>query len=239
MKLIKKELTLDEKIIAFILRKFIVLLFSIQRHMSWFRLHNYQDDEPAIYALWHAHQCSIFGLKNRKNTNVLISRSMDGEIIDAGAKYFGFKTIRGSQNRAILDKGGVSSTIEMMEALERGENVAVMVDGPNGPAKKAKKGIIALAKHTGAPIIPMNWYSPSKHMIKLPTWDKLQFPVGIVKIANCYSEPIYVPKDATPEQEKEILLQIENALNKLDENAPKIYLELWGKDKWTKEIENQ
>ena len=114
-----------------------------------------------------------------------------------------------------------------------------MVDGPNGTAKKAKKGIIALAKHTGAPIIPMNWYSPSKHMVKLPTWDKLQFPVGIVKIANCYSEPIYVPKDATPEQEKEILLQIEKALNKLDENAPKIYLELWGKDKWTKEIENQ
>ena len=50
---------------------------------------------------------------------------------------------------------------------------------------------------------------------------------------------ITVPKDATPEQEKEILLQIEKALNKLDENAPKIYLELWGKDKWTKEIENQ
>ena len=75
-------------------------------------------------------------------------------------------------------------------------------------------------------------------MVKLPTWDKLQFPVGIVKIANCYSEPIYVPKDATPEQEAEILKQIENALNVLDENAPKIYLELWGKDKWTKEIEN-
>ena len=52
---------------------------------------------------------------------------MDGEIIDAGARYFGFKTIRGSQNRVILDKGGVSSTIEMISALERGENVAVMV----------------------------------------------------------------------------------------------------------------
>ena len=70
MKLIRQELSTKEKIIAFILRKFIVLLFSIQRHMAWFKLHNYQDKEPAIYALWHAHQCSIFGLKNRKNTKM-------------------------------------------------------------------------------------------------------------------------------------------------------------------------
>ena len=51
MKLIRQELSTKEKIIAFILRKFIVLLFAIQRHMAWCKLHNYQDKEPAIYAL--------------------------------------------------------------------------------------------------------------------------------------------------------------------------------------------
>lgn len=229
MKLITQKLSTNEKIIAFFLKIFIVCLFAIERFLVRFKSHNYQDAEPAIYALWHAHQCSIFGLKNIKNTNVLISRSLDGEMIDAGAKFLGFKTIRGSQNRTILNKGGVGSTIEMIEAIKRGENVAVMVDGPNGPEKKAKKGIIALAKHTGVPIIPMNWYSPAKNLIRIPTWDKLQFPIGFVDFLNSYAEPIYVPENVTEEEEKEILVKLECVLNELDEKAPEIYKKMWKK----------
>ena len=36
---------------------------------------------PCLYAMWHAHQFCIHGLPNRANTNVLISRSKDGDVI--------------------------------------------------------------------------------------------------------------------------------------------------------------
>ncbi|MBR1907785.1 DUF374 domain-containing protein [bacterium] len=231
MRLITQKKTWDDKLKAELLKPLLKFVFSIEKHLALFKNYNYQDTEPAIYAMWHAHQCCIFGLKKETiaRTNVLVSRSADGDVIAYGAEYLGFKTIRGSANRAILNKGGVSSTIDMIKALENGENIAIMIDGPNGPAKEVKKGITMIAKHTGMPIIPMTWYSPSKTMITIPTWDKLRFPVGLTKIVNLYAEPIYVPKDASEEDEKNIREHLKQELLRLDELAPEKFKEVWSK----------
>ena len=232
MKLITQKKTWDDKLKAGLLKPLLKLIFSIQRHFAYFRNYNYQDVQPAIYAMWHAHQCCIFGLKKETiaKTNVLVSKSVDGDVIAYGAEYLGFKTIRGSANRAILNKGGVSSTMDMIKALENGENIAIMVDGPNGPAKEVKKGIVRIAKHTGMPIIPMTWYSSDKSMITIPTWDKLRFPVGPTRIINLYSEPIYVSSDATEEDEKNIREHLKHELLRLDEVAPEKFSEVWKKN---------
>jgi len=232
MRLINQKKTWDDKLKAGLLKPILKFVFSIQKHLAYFKNYNYQDAQPAIYAVWHAHQCCIFGLKKETiaKTNVLVSKSVDGDVIAYGAEYLGFKTIRGSANRAILNKGAVSSTIDMINALENGENIAIMVDGPNGPAKEVKKGIIRIAKHTGIPIIPMTWYSPDKSMITIPTWDKLRFPVGPTRIVNLYAEPIYVPKDATEDDEKNLREHLKNELLKLDELAPEKFKEVWSKE---------
>ena len=202
-----------------------------QKNLTYFKNYNYQETQPAIYALWHAHQCCIFGLKKETiaKTNVLVSKSVDGDVIAYGAEYLGFKTIRGSANRAILNKGAVGSTLDMIKALENGESIAIMVDGPNGPVKEVKKGIIRIAKHTGIPIIPMTWYSKDKSLISLPTWDKLRFPVGPTRVVNLYAEPIYVSADATEEEEKILQEQVKQTLLKLDEIAPEKFDEVWCK----------
>lgn len=235
MRLITQKKGWDDKLKAGLLKPLLKLVFSIQKNLTYFKNYNYQDAQPAIYALWHAHQCCIFGLKKETiaKTNVLVSRSTDGDVIAYGAEYLGFKTIRGSANRHILNKGGVSSTMDMVKALENGENIAIMVDGPNGPAKEVKKGIVWIAKQTGLPIIPMTWYSADKSLITIPTWDKLRFPVGPTRIINLYAEPIYVPKDATEEDEKNIKEHLKNVLLQLDEQAPKKFEEVWGKNKKT------
>ena len=235
MRLITQKKSLGDKIKAWLLKILLKFVFSIQKNLTYFRNCNYQETQPAIYALWHAHQCCIFGLKKETiaKTNVLVSRSVDGDVIAYGAEYLGFKTIRGSANRAFLNKGGVSSTMDMIKALENGDNIAIMVDGPNGPAKEVKKGIIMIAKHTGMPIIPMTWYSADKSMISLPTWDKLRFPIGPTRVVNLYAEPIYVSKDATEDDEKNIRERLKEALLQLDEQAPEKFKEVWGKKKVT------
>ncbi len=231
MRLITQKKTWDDKLKAGLLKPLLKFVFSIQKNLTYFKNYNYQDAQPAIYALWHAHQCCIFGLKKETiaKTNVLVSKSADGDVIAYGAEYLGFKTIRGSANRAILNKGGVSSTMDMIKALENGENIAIMVDGPNGPAKEVKKGIIRIAKHTGMPIIPMTWYSADKSLIAIPTWDKLRFPIGPTRVVNLYAEPIYVPNDATDEDENHIREHLKNELLRLDESAPKAFAEVWSK----------
>ena len=231
MRLITQKKTWDDKLKAGLLKPVLKFIFSIQKNLTYFKNYNYQETQPAIYALWHANQCCIFGLKKEtiSKTNVLVSKSVDGDVIAYGAEYLGFKTIRGSANRAILNKGAVGSTLDMIKALENGENIAIMVDGPNGPAKEVKKGIIRIAKHTGMPIIPMNWYSADKSLITLPTWDKLRFPVGPTRIVNLYAEPIYVPQESTEDEENVIREHLKQELLKLDEMAPDIFNEVWSK----------
>ena len=119
--------------------------------------------------------------------------------------------------------------MEMIDRVNEGQNVAIMVDGPVGPYHDIKNGVIKVAKHTGGAIIPMIWYSPSKTLLKLPTWDKFRIPMGFTKIVNLYGEPIYVPEDSTPEDDKKIREQLKQALLDLEAKAPEAFKEAYKK----------
>ena len=95
----------------------------------------------------------------------MISNSDDGKIIATVVENMGFKTVRGSSNR----KGCVSGTMQMVERLKAGECGAIMVDGPRGPLREVKNGIIKIAKLTNAPIVPVVWYCPQFNFVKLPS----------------------------------------------------------------------
>ena len=91
--------------------------FSFQRHFTHIVEVNQPNVEPCLYAMWHGNQCAIFGLQNKAKTNILISRSRDGDIVDVGVRGLGFKTIRGSKGK----KGAVEASLQMIEALKNGE----------------------------------------------------------------------------------------------------------------------
>ena len=195
---------------------------------------NNPDISPCVYAMWHENQFSIHGIKDKSNLNVLISNSKDGEIISNTVEKWGFKVVRGSSAR----KGCVSSTIHLISMLKNGECAAIMVDGPRGPLHKVKGGAIKLAKETGAPIVPMHWYSPQKTFISLPSWDKIKIPAGPCYIINLYGEPIYVKPD---DDEAKIALQIKASLEELAARAPEEYkkakeLKLWKKYQQCKSV---
>lgn len=193
---------------------------------------NNKNLKPCIYAMWHANQFLIHGIEDKAHLNVLISNSMDGEIIARAVEKWGFRVVRGSSNK----KGAVTSTLQMIERLKAGESVAIMVDGPSGPLHKVKNGVIKVAQMSGAPIVPAHWYSPQRTFISLPSWDKMKTPLGDCKILNTYSEPIYVSPDAKDEEITEIKEKIKTSLEKLEKDAPAMYEEarknkLWNKKK--------
>lgn len=188
---------------------------------------NNPDKTPCIYAMWHENQFGIYGIKNKGNVNVLISNSADGEIITKAVEGFGFKVVRGSSAR----RGCVSSTMQLITKLKNGECAAIMVDGPHGPLHKVKGGAIKLAKETGAPIVPMHWYSAEKTFITLPSWDKMKTPLGNCHIINLYGEPIYVNKN---DDDNDIAEQIKLSIEDLERRAPEEFvkakkLKLWKK----------
>ena len=159
----------------------------------------------------------------------MISNSADGEIIARTVEKWGFKVVRGSSAR----KGCVTSTMQLITRLKEGECAALMVDGPRGPLHKVKGGAIKLAKETGAPIVPMHWYSPEKTFISLPSWDKMKTPLGLCHIINIYGNPIYVnPED----DEAEVAQRVKASFEDIEKRAPEEFqkakkLKLWKKRK--------
>ncbi len=183
-----------------------------------------------IYVLWHANQFLVHGIRNREKLSVLISTSIDGEIVAEVCEKWGFKVVRGSSGK----KGAVESTMQMLTRLKEGECVAIMVDGPHGPLHKVKNGAVKLAQMSGAPIVPVHWFSPQKTFISLPSWDKMKTPLGKCNILNIYGEPVYVRENATDEELSNIKENIKNQLFEIEKNQQKFYEEALQQKLWDK-----
>ena len=192
-----------------LLAKLVTLYFQFKRHFYYCKNINYPKDK-CIFALWHAHQCGLYALQEREKTTVMISNSADGEIIAQAGAAMGLNVVRGSHNRK-----GAAATIEMINAIKAGNNGAITIDGPRGPKHRVKKGIIEVARLTGAPIVPMSWHSPSPFFLKFKTWDEFCFPLNCIKMKAIYGEPIYIPYNATEEELENYRLQVENELKAL------------------------
>lgn len=203
-------------------------IFKIQEFFTHIVEVEQPESEPCIYAMWHAHQCCIHGLKNRSKTNVLISRSRDGEVIAGVVGKWGFKLIRGSKGK----KGAVEATMQMISALKDGENCAMMVDGPRGPAKVVKDGVIKIAKMSGKPIVPIYWYSTNFNWFRLPSWDGLRMPILDVRLINLYGEPIYVPADGDAASDEECRKKLQASLEDLERRAPEEYKKVYKFGLW-------
>ena len=183
---------------------------------------NQPEVKSCIYAMWHGNQFCVYGLPERHKVNILVSNSLDGDIITNCLYTLGLKAVRGSTGR----KGSVGGTMQLLDCLKAGESAAIMVDGPRGPVKKVKGGIIKIAQMANVPIVPVHWYSPQINFIKIPSWDGMTSPLGFTKIINIYGEPIYVPQNLTPEDERIYKEKIEKSLLELEKNAPKIFEEV-------------
>src|SRR5574344_814678 len=204
-----------------LLSKLVYVAFRIQEPFTNIKEINNKDLKPCIYAMWHAHQCCIHGIKDKGNLSVMISRSIDGEIIARTVEKWGFKTVRGSQGRA----GNIEATKQMVERLKNNECAAIMVDGPRGPKQKVKKGIIKIAKMSGAPIVPVYWYSKDKSLLKIPSWDEFRYPFFNTRLINLYGEPIHVNSDNSEEQDEQSRLKLQEELDELEKMAPEKFEE--------------
>lgn len=202
--------------------------FSFQRHYTHIIEVNNPNVEPCLYTMWHGNQCAIFGLPNKGITNVLISRSKDGDAVASGAEMLGFKVIRGSKGK----KGAIEATLHMIETLKKGENCAMMVDGPKGPAKVVKDGAIKIAKLAGVPIVPLCWYSSNFNWVRFPSWDRFSLPICNVNLINLYGNPIYVDPNGDDNADEEARLALQKSLEDLDEKIPSEYKKVYWHCLW-------
>ena len=206
----------------------VTAFFSYQNHHTHIVEVDQPNVEPCLYAMWHGNQCCVFGLQNKAKTNVLISRSRDGDVVAAGVEMLGFKTIRGSKGK----KGAVEATLQMIEALKNGENCAMMVDGPKGPYHKVKDGIIKIAQLAKVPIVPMGWSSSNWNLLRFNSWDKFTIPLANVNLINLYGKPIYVDPNGDAKADEEARKQLQASLEDIDNRIVDEYNKVYWHGLW-------
>ena len=140
------------------------------------------------------HQDAVFGPFAFRNYNVvtMASKSDFGEIMARMLKAIGYVAIRGGSSM-----GGGDALAEVTEYFRSKGRLfcALAADGSRGPFRKVKKGILVIAKETGAPIFPVR--TEARWRVLLPTWDRTLIPLPFNHLVYFCGKPMYVPADAT------------------------------------------
>lgn len=195
--------------------------FQTQKHFTNMKVAN-GFDKPCLYSIWHSDLISLYAFGGKK-ISVMISKSRDGEIIANATEKMGVPTIRGSLNRA----GAIEASKNLVSRLKAGEQGAMVVDGPRGPANVVKKGIVKIAQMAEVPIVPMIMYSPSSNLHRLPGWDKTKYPLGFIKILDLCGDPIFIEGELTDERIEEYRQKIQDEMLKLEELAVEKFKEVF------------
>ena len=144
------------------------------------------ENRRFIYAFWHQRQVYFTWTHRDVGAAVLVSRSKDGEMIAATMRLSGLGAVRGSTSR-----GGAAALRRLMAVMDSGLDVGITPDGPKGPSREVKDGVVYLAQKLGAPIVPITNALSRKLEFK-KAWDHFQVPLPFGRAAVAYGSPIEV-----------------------------------------------
>lgn len=174
-----------------------------------------ENGNPLLLATWHGGLIPPMYYLRYQGINVLSSTHRDSEYLAWILRKFGWCLTKGSTG-----KGGSRALIEMIRKLKEGKDIAITPDGPTGPARKLKPGLIYIAQKTGLPIIPVGvGASPKKN---LKSWDSFMLPSFFAQAVLIFGDPFPVGKDLTEEDIQTKTIELENILNQLQEQAEQI-----------------
>jgi hypothetical protein len=166
---------------------------------------------------WHRHAVFFF-YHFRKVTNglVMISRSRDGEITAGIAKRLGYDTVRGSSSKGGRD--ALEATIDYMNQDQERRFCGTAVDGPRGPARMLKKGMLAAAKRTGAWFIPMAC-SGTRVFTFPKAWDRTILPQPFSRVVMDFGRPFQIDPNISDEDFETLRIETERVLNDLTDGV--------------------
>ena len=145
---------------------------------------------PFIFAYWHGRlMLAPHGWQAEPTLHMVISRHRDGENIARAARQVGVEAIRGSTAR-----GGVAAIRASLRLLKEGGYLGITPDGPRGPRMRVQPGIIALARLSGAPIVPIS-FAVSRRAVA-NSWDRFVIALPFGRGVYLWGSPLYVAADA-------------------------------------------
>jgi hypothetical protein len=145
-----------------------------------------------LHAIWHQRMVGGILAHRGEGYVTMASKSEDGEIIATFLKYWGFVAARGSSSR-----GGDVASAEFLEALASAPGGALTPDGPRGPARSCKRGILVLAEQGNGLVLPSSSSSSSPRFLN--SWDRFLMPMPFSRCVVVFGPPLERGVDETEE----------------------------------------
>ena len=161
-----------------------------------------KENKSIIFSVWHGHLLSIvYDLRNLK-INALAGTHDDADLISQIAIKWGWNVIRGSSKEK-----GSEAYKAMIRILSRsGSNlIFITPDGPSGPPRIPKKGVIKLAQRSQSAIIPINVNYTKNWGFR--NWDTFYVAKPFGNIFIDYRKPIYFDEKQNNKICQEILIK--------------------------------
>jgi lysophospholipid acyltransferase (LPLAT)-like uncharacterized protein len=177
----------------------------------------YSNDgnEGFIYCVWHDAIAFPMFAGRHVRTAALVSQNFDGSHLAVGLEILGIKLVRGSSSR-----GGANAIRELLR-LPTNTHLVVTPDGPRGPRRQAKLGLIFLASHSGRAIVPTAFSAARSWRIS-GNWTDLTIPKPFTRIYALGGTPIFVKPDASADERAITLHQLQTEMDRLDAQAAKL-----------------
>ena len=85
---------------------------------------------------------------------------------------------------------GKKALEKVLTRLKEGWSTFLTPDGPKGPLKQMKNGVLLMSKETNTPVIPISFHLSKEW--RIPSWDRKRYPWPLSKLTVIYGAPVYV-----------------------------------------------
>jgi hypothetical protein len=147
---------------------------------------------------------------------LVISASVDGDVPSRFVEDLGGRVIRGSSNH-----GGAKVLRDMTRVFREGYSVFTTADGPTGPNRTFKEGVVLMSRVANVPMAPIAFAVDRAWYLK--RWDSFMIPKPFARVVMAFGEPVSVPKGTPVRELERWRLEMENAVNDLVERSNRVF----------------
>jgi lysophospholipid acyltransferase (LPLAT)-like uncharacterized protein len=144
-----------------------------------------QQGQPVVFLLWHEALLPLLWQHRGQGVAIVVSEARDGQYLSNLAASLGYRAIRGSSTR-----GGARALLGAVRELQAGRSIAFTPDGPRGPRRELKPGVIAAAQRGHGVIMPI--HAESNRVWRLDSWDRFMIPQPLARVLITYGRPFAV-----------------------------------------------
>lgn len=139
--------------------------------------------KPHVFLLWHDALLPLLWKHRGRGVTIVVSEARDGEYLAAYARRIGYREARGSSSR-----GGVRALVGAVKALRAGGVAAFTPDGPRGPRRTFKGGVLLAAQKGQAAVVPL--HAGADRAWRLHSWDRFLLPKPFARVRIAYG-PVF------------------------------------------------